>query len=363
MPNQNSQESQNEEQLVLDRLSKEAEQREEKIAQEGAAQCKSVLGPEFDHILESLFKQNFESDNQQSEIRNLRRIGYLKNIGPRSFYNLLDQKGFNQLEKKLHSDHPAMSNVIEFLLDELALGSAQSNPSPRPILLVGPPGCGKTYFANALAEELSAPFFTMSIATADSSFQLTGTNSTWGQAKPSGLIKKIAETNARAGVMFFDEVTSNKNDSERNFPVLPALLEVLDLEQSRQFKDLFFDYPMDISAWIKILACNTLDGLSPAIVDRCQLIHIERPNSVQQLQIIERIASTMPVTFSSTGLDALNNTGQSLRQIGADIRRLAGQAIRKNQCEVHEIDVKRLAVSKLKLLESSEVNENKRIMH
>lgn len=327
------------------------------------AEINSAISGPPEHVLDALFQRDFAVDNQRAEMKRLRRIGESLAFGPKSFYDLLDEDGFPRLESELNAAHPTMTQVIEFLLDELALGTTEPNPSPRPILLVGPPGCGKTYFANALAEQLHAPFFSMSMATADTAWQLTGINSNWAQAKPSGLIQKICESNARAGVMFFDEVTACQNDSRRNYPVLPTLLELLDLEQSRKFTDLFFDYQMDVSGWVKILACNSLEGLEAPIIDRCHVIHLSRPTAEQQLKIIERIAAPLPVKFSATALDALNKSSRSLRQIGADVRRLAAQALRKNQSEIHEIDVKRLVVSNLNLLQKMQIDEDEKIVH
>lgn len=347
-----------------DEKSEKTEEESDKADQSAlASEIKSVLNNKPEHVLDELFGRDFEAENQSLAMKHLRRTGQNLGFGPTSFYQNLTEERFLSLENELHSGHPTMGSAIDFLLDELALGSTQPNPNPRPILLVGPPGCGKTYFANVLAELLAAPFFTMSFATTDTAWKLTGVNSIWSQARPSGIIQKLAQTNAKAGVMFFDEVMACKNDGHRQYPVLPSLLELLDLEQSKQFRDLFFDHPMDLSGWVKILACNTIDGLAEPILDRCQVIHLTRPTSERQLKIIHRMASNLPVKFDATALDALNKSSRSLRQIGADVRRLAAQALRKNQSEVFEIDVKRLVVSQANLLENIEIDEDKKIVH
>lgn len=75
------------------------------------------------------------------------------------------------------------------------------------------------------------------------------------------------------------------------------------------------------------------------------------------------MVAPLPVRFDATALEALNKSSRSLRQIGADVRRLAAQALRKNQPEIFEIDVKRLVVSQENLLQNIEIDEDKKIVH
>lgn len=315
------------------------------------------------HILEDLLNTSFAREEESDIHTVIKKHASRAPEEPTSFYKRPHDPGFIELHEDLLRMHPAMSQVIEFLVDELALSVAQTKPSPRPILLVGPPGSGKTYFASDLAIHLNAPFFSLSIATADTPWPLTGTNSTWRTAKPSDLIQKIAASNAMAGVIFIDEVTSVKNDSERNHPILPALLELLDLEQSSRFKDHFFNYEMDLSGWVKILACNDLSGLAPAILDRCEVIQITRPTPEVQLQIIRNMASKLPARFSDESLVALNKSSRSLRQIGADLRRLAARSIREGGQVVQEIHVRRMVISQTQVLQHLDFYFDKKKPH
>lgn len=304
--------------------------------------------PEFrmpeSHLLEKLLGRETETMHEE-QTDFFKKIRSLSNCAgkQKSIYKNQYDPQFAMLEEILTESHPAMAEVIDFLCSELILSSRQERPSPRPILLVGSPGIGKTHFANSIAQVTGAPFINFSCATADAPWALTGSNSTWNKGKPSNFIFEIARTNAHAGVFFCDEANKGNPDN-RNYPIEPILLELLDLEQSARFKDLYFEHEMDLSGWIKILACNSTAGMDSAILDRCEVIHVSRPTPEQQLRIIGMMAAKLPTTFDEKALEALNVSTRSLRQINADLRRLAARSLRNGSEEVNLIDVKRLGL-------------------
>lgn len=299
------------------------------------------------HVLDGLLrvKNAAVSDSMKEEWRTLKSLAADSPSQPVSFFDGAKEHRFADLFSHLYANHPAMRDVIDFLVDELLLSAHQDKPQPRPILMVGPPGVGKTYFATDLASQLKAPFVSLSLATADAPWSLTGNSSTWSKSSPSSLISKIASTNAQAGLLFIDEISASANDHNKNHPVLPTLLELLDPEQSSRFRDLFFDHPMDLSRWLKILSCNSIDNVDRAIIDRCQVIEVKRPTADQQLEIIQMMTAKLPVDFSIDALVELNRSTRSLRQVQADLRKLAAKAIRKGASKVNLIDAKRLQIN------------------
>ncbi|WP_168426934.1 MULTISPECIES: AAA family ATPase [unclassified Limnobacter] len=296
------------------------------------------------HLLEKLLGR--ETDTMHEEQTDFfKKIKSLSNCAgkQKSIYKNQYDPRFALLEEILIESHPAMTEVIDFLCSELILSARQERPSPRPILMVGQPGIGKTHFARSIANVTGAPFINFSCATADAPWALTGSNSTWNKGKPSSFIFEIARTNAHAGVFFCDEANEGNQDN-RHYPIEPVLLELLDLDQSSRFKDLYFEHEMDLSGWIKILACNSTAGIDSAILDRCEVIQVSRPTAEQQLKIIQMMAAKLPVAFEEKAMEALNVSTRSLRQINADLRRLAARALRNACEEVNLIDVKRLGL-------------------
>ncbi|HEY1058371.1 MAG TPA: AAA family ATPase [Limnobacter sp.] len=284
------------------------------------------------------------TDEEKAFVLKLKRLCASAPKADWSIYDDASVDAWSNLEIELSESHPVMHQVTNFLIDELLLSSRQIKPSPRPILMVGPPGVGKTYFANDLASRLKVPFVSMSLATADTPWPLTGNNSSWSKAKPSNVIFEIAKSNCRSGLIFIDEIGAAAEDHSRNYPILPTLLELLDLEQSARFRDHFFGFDMDLSGWIKILSCNSVSGIDKAILDRCQVIEIKRPSSEQQLRIIELMVGKLPVDFSMDALVEINRSSRSLRQVQADLRKLAARALRNGFDKVQLIDAKRLQI-------------------
>lgn len=296
------------------------------------------------HLLQNVLSRDRETmhDEESAFFKKLKSLARVAGKQKSIYKNEYDPR-FAVLEEILTESHPAMGQAIDFLCSELILSARQEKPSPRPMLLVGSPGIGKTHFANSISKITGCPFVNFSCATADAPWSLTGSNSTWNKGKPSSFIWEIARTNAHAGVFFCDEANKGVHEN-RQYPIEPILLELLDLEQSSRFRDLYFDHEMDLSGWIKILACNSTAGMDSAILDRCEVIHVSRPTPEQQLKIISMMAAKLPVAFDSKALEALNVSTRSLRQINADLRRLAARALRNSAEEVNLIDVKRLGL-------------------
>lgn len=263
---------------------------------------------------------------------------------PTSLYESNTKVDLLGIEAQLRDDHPGFEPVIEFLFDELLLSLEQEKPRPCPLIILGPPGIGKTYFATNLAAHLKIPQLLVSLASLDASFCLTGTSSTWSNARSSQFLDLIAQHNNSSGLFFMDEVGESRSDLYRNHPITPMLLELLDSEQSSRFRDNYFQYSMDLSGWVKILAGNSLGSLDTPIVDRCHVIRLPRLTSEQQRKVITRMAGKLPVSFADEAIDELNASQCSLRQLGGYMRKAASKAVRRGSDQINAIDIRRLQI-------------------
>ncbi|BAP87358.1 AAA ATPase central domain protein [Burkholderiales bacterium GJ-E10] len=187
----------------------------------------------------------------------------------------------------LQQEHANMRAVIETLRVDLALSSAMPRGDfrVRPILLVGDPGTGKTYFALKVAEALGVPMQKWSAALAQGGFQLTGSSSDWRNGK-HGLILDVFAKDASAAPMFlFDEV--DKIGSDDRYPVVPVLLDLLEQSTARIWRDEFFRMEFDVSRMIVLMTANSLDRVPAPLQSRVEVFHVQAPGPAQRTRMIE----------------------------------------------------------------------------
>lgn len=159
-----------------------------------------------------------------------------------------------------------------------------------PILLLGEPGIGKTYLATQLAKSLGVPMDKISAGSAQGGFQLTGSHSTWTGARPGSLVSLLAAGKSASPVIVIDEVDKIRDDK---YPVLPVLLDLMEPETGREFKDEFLEMQFDASKVIFVLTANSLNGVPESLLSRCEVFNVPRPEAKQRLRIIEGIGDKL----------------------------------------------------------------------
>lgn len=177
-----------------------------------------------------------------------------------------------------------MAEPIKYLAGEIAL-MAHLPPDEfhiSPMLLLGEPGIGKTAFASALSKVLGLPY--SKIRGSEPSFCLTGSHSSWTKAAPGMLINQMAFQDSAAPLFLVDEV--DKQSGEQ-YPITTALLDLLEPENARNFKDEFFQVHFDTSHAVWILTANTTAGVDPALLSRMTVFDIPTPSIEQRKRIVE----------------------------------------------------------------------------
>lgn len=241
---------------------------------------------------------------------------------------------------------PNFGRVIEKVKESLILSRFEESDRPKPILMVSPPGCGKTYFIQRLAEYLHLPFVDFDLSALDSAFSITGSSSAFQKASYSKLTRAVAEWNADSGILFFDEFTAIMSDDTKTYPVKPSLLSILDVDQSKRFKDIFFDVNIDISRWFKFAACNDLSGLTSAMLDRFDVIQIKPPSFEERVKIVSSIAAKTSFDFKEDFFEHLAVASGSSRTLRDLVRQACINAARRGSNQVQDLDIKRLGIKR-----------------
>lgn len=244
--------------------------------------------------------QVFEPQSITKALGNLSHLKDEKRLGlAGALENALVDDGFRSLPNarkasvKLETAKAMFENLAEpiaRLQMDLILAAAM-NPKEfhvTPLLLLGEPGIGKTYFASQVASALGSASNKLSAGGAQGGFQLTGSHSSYTDGKPGAIFTLLAEGQSAAPVMVIDEVDKIH---DRSYPVLPVLLDLLEPRSAREFKDEFFETTFDASRMVVALTANTLDGVPAPLLSRVEVINVPSPEPSQRLRIIQQEAA------------------------------------------------------------------------
>jgi len=250
--------------------------------------------------------------------------------------------------KLLDEQHYGLDKVKDRIIQHLTVMKLKHNKQGSILLLVGPPGTGKTSLGKSIAEALGREYVRISLGGVRDESEIRGHRRTYLGALPGRIINGMKRAGTRNPVFILDEV--DKLMASVNGDPESALLEVLDPEQNDTFSDHYLDVPYDLSDVFFIATANSLRDISAPLRDRMEIIEIGSYTSHEKFRIGKD--HLIAEVLEDNGLDEthLQIEDEALKAIIENYTREAGvRGLKKQLAKVARVASEKIVLGKVEL--------------